>query len=133
MELSNERYWTTDGKPRDLETTFLQDFFSVFKRSGALSTANRTILGDTVAAAGGNSGSRAKEARKNALSIESREAHPPRQDSGYIGRSFASSQSNDVGKDEKNYDSDADAFGRSTRFRKISFAGPRQPDAASAV
>lgn len=34
-ELSNERYWTTDGRPRHLETTFVQDFFSTFHRSGA--------------------------------------------------------------------------------------------------
>jgi hypothetical protein len=33
-ELSNERYWTTDGKPRNLETTFVQDLFSMFHRSG---------------------------------------------------------------------------------------------------
>ncbi|KAI2778802.1 hypothetical protein F4815DRAFT_475918 [Daldinia loculata] len=44
-DLSDERYWTTDGRPRDLETTFAQDFFSVLSRSGAGSTSNSTILG----------------------------------------------------------------------------------------
>ncbi|KAI8962077.1 hypothetical protein F5Y11DRAFT_324184 [Daldinia sp. FL1419] len=44
-DLSDERYWTTDGRPRDLETTFAQDFFSVLSRSGAGSTTNATILG----------------------------------------------------------------------------------------
>lgn len=46
-ELSNERYWTTDGKPRDLETSFVQDFFSLFSRSGARSSTNNTILGSS--------------------------------------------------------------------------------------
>ncbi|KAI0205680.1 hypothetical protein F4808DRAFT_240894 [Astrocystis sublimbata] len=45
-ELSNERYWTIDGKPRALESTFTQDFFSLFSVSGARSTTNRTILGN---------------------------------------------------------------------------------------
>ncbi|KAI1139606.1 hypothetical protein F5Y05DRAFT_411794 [Hypoxylon sp. FL0543] len=46
VDLSNERYWTTDGRPRDLETTFMQDFFSgLLSRSGAGSTSNSTILG----------------------------------------------------------------------------------------
>lgn len=45
-ELSNERYWTIDGRPRDLETTFMQDFFSLFSISGARSTTNSTILGN---------------------------------------------------------------------------------------
>ena len=134
MELSNERYWTTDGRPRDLETTFLQDFFSVFKRSGALSTANRTILGDTSPGSShGNGSSRAKEARKQALSIESREASQSQQGTSYSGRAFTSSPSNDTGKDERNYDSDPDAYSKNTRFRKISFAGPRQSDTISAV
>ncbi|KAI1388187.1 uncharacterized protein F4822DRAFT_428810 [Hypoxylon trugodes] len=48
VDLSNERYWTTDGRPRDLETTFAQDFFSgLLSRSGAGSTSNSTILGKT--------------------------------------------------------------------------------------
>ena len=136
MELSNERYWTTDGRPRDLETTFLQDFFSVFKRSGALSTANRAIIGDTsisgTGSSHGNGSSRAKEARKQALSIESRDATQSPNGTGY-GRAFTSSPSNEAGKDDKNYDSDPDAFSKNARFRKISFAGPRQSDAISAV
>ncbi|KAI1807798.1 hypothetical protein F4811DRAFT_573302 [Daldinia bambusicola] len=45
LDLSDERYWTTDGRPRDLETTFAQDFFSVLSHSGSGSTSNRTILG----------------------------------------------------------------------------------------
>ncbi|KAJ1325184.1 hypothetical protein MN608_09895 [Microdochium nivale] len=45
-ELSSERYWTTDGQPRDLETTFFQDFFSVLDFSGAHTTSNRAIVGE---------------------------------------------------------------------------------------
>ncbi|KAI0970886.1 hypothetical protein F4678DRAFT_472869 [Xylaria arbuscula] len=41
-ELSNERYWTIDGRPRDLETTFMQDFFSPFSASG-VETINSKI------------------------------------------------------------------------------------------
>ncbi|KAI1352773.1 hypothetical protein F5Y01DRAFT_278627 [Xylaria sp. FL0043] len=45
-ELSDERYWTIDGRPRDLETTFMQDFLSLFSISGARSTINSTVLGN---------------------------------------------------------------------------------------
>lgn len=45
-ELSSERYWTVDGRPRHLETTFMQDFFSLFSLSGARSTTNGTVLGN---------------------------------------------------------------------------------------
>ncbi|KAI0432308.1 hypothetical protein F5Y09DRAFT_302202 [Xylaria sp. FL1042] len=45
-ELSDERYWTIDGRPRDLETTFMQDFLSLFSISGARSTTNSTVLGN---------------------------------------------------------------------------------------
>ncbi|KAI1287754.1 hypothetical protein F5Y03DRAFT_389298 [Xylaria venustula] len=44
-ELSNKRYWTTDGRLRDLETTFMQDFFSPFRASGAKTTTKSTIFG----------------------------------------------------------------------------------------
>lgn len=45
-DLSSERYWTVDGRPRGLETTFMQDFFSLFSLSGARSTTNGTVLGN---------------------------------------------------------------------------------------
>ncbi|KXJ86784.1 hypothetical protein Micbo1qcDRAFT_168278 [Microdochium bolleyi] len=45
-ELSSERYWTTDGQPRKLETTFLQDFFSILDFSGARTTSNSAIVGE---------------------------------------------------------------------------------------
>ncbi|KAH7021294.1 uncharacterized protein B0I36DRAFT_367714 [Microdochium trichocladiopsis] len=45
-ELSNERYWTVDGQPRELETTFLEDFFSILDISGARSTSNSAIVGE---------------------------------------------------------------------------------------
>ncbi|KAI1843809.1 hypothetical protein JX266_010068 [Neoarthrinium moseri] len=105
MELSNERYWTTDGKPRDLETSFLQDFFSLFARSGAGSTANNAILGTN---------------RKRTMSIESQNPGLPRR----LGTFSASTT---IGKD-------GDGTGNDTsegtpRMRTISFA--RQPRVAS--
>jgi hypothetical protein len=45
-ELSKERYWTTDGKPHKLETTFMQDFLALFNTSGARSTIKSAVLGN---------------------------------------------------------------------------------------
>lgn len=134
MELSNERYWTTDGRPRDLETSFLQDFLSVFKRSGALTTTNSTIVGGGL---GGGGGNRAKGARKNALSIDNSEAQQQQQSSGFVRRGWTVSPRTSLAKDDEKIveDSEGDVVALSnTRFRKISFAGGAlQPDAASAV
>lgn len=137
MELSNERYWTTDGRPRDLETSFLQDFLSVFKRSGALTTTNSTIVGGGLGGGGGGGGNRAKEARKNALSIDNSEAQQQQQSSGFVRRGWTVSPRTSLAKDDEKIveDSEGDVVASSnTRFRKISFAGGAlQPDAASAV
>ncbi len=126
MELSNERYWTTDGKPRDLETSFMQDFFSVLKHSGA-TTTNSTIVG-------GAGVSRARDARKRTLTTDSRETQP-QSPGGFMRRNGTMSRSSTIAKDDKlAEDSEGDLFGRNTRFRRISFAGDARPqDAGEAV
>lgn len=58
-ELSNERYWTVDGQPRELETTFVQDFFSILDISGGRNTSNTAIVGErhrSMPAGGGGGG-----------------------------------------------------------------------------
>lgn len=104
MELSNERYWTTDGKPRDLETSFLQDFFSLFQRSGAGSTSNSTILGAT---------------RRRTLSIDSQQ-----QAMNKRTNSVNFSASTTMGK-ESDFIGQDPGDGMATRMRTISFA--REP------
>ncbi|ORY61443.1 uncharacterized protein BCR38DRAFT_440227 [Pseudomassariella vexata] len=106
MELSNERYWTSDGRPRDLETSFLQDFFSLFSRSGGGSTANSTILGS--AAGNGN-------ARKSTMSVDSPSP-------GFLRRGLTLSASDSADKNETTDGEDVDNNGRKTRLRTISFA-----------
>lgn len=119
MELSDERYWTTDGRPRDLETSFLQDFFSLFRRSGAGSTANSTILGTTM--------------RRRTLSVDSQGGPVglmKRGPAGGVVGGGTLSASTTVGKEGD--DSEDPMSGRglsSTRLRTISFA--RQPQVAS--
>ncbi|KAK9789706.1 hypothetical protein AB5N19_07535 [Seiridium cardinale] len=113
MELSNERYWTTDGRPRDLETSFLQDFFSLFRRSGAGSTANNAILGA------------ARSMKKRTTSIDSQNPGPSR-------RGGALSASTSIGKDGD--DNSADGQTGPTRMRTISFARqPRVPSPSRVV
>ncbi|RYP89166.1 hypothetical protein DL770_004538 [Monosporascus sp. CRB-9-2] len=123
MELSNERYWTTDGKPRELETTFLQDFFSLFKRSGAASTSNRTIIGGATVGS-----SRAKDERDRALSTGSREMQP--NSPGLVRRGRTQSQNTSMTKDERaTEDLEGEAAWKDDRFRKISFVNDlRQKD-----
>ncbi|KAI0020419.1 hypothetical protein F4780DRAFT_371664 [Xylariomycetidae sp. FL0641] len=122
-DLSNERYWTTDGRPRDLETTFLQDFLSVFSRSGATSSTNRTVLG-----------SRARESAINMDLNQGQSQCPHVQRPGLLGRGFTLSQTMNLGKDRDPTDSeDAGDLGRSVRFPQISFAMPRQRNATSVV
>ncbi|RYO93114.1 hypothetical protein DL766_010142 [Monosporascus sp. MC13-8B] len=120
MELSNERYWTTDGKPRELETTFMEDFFSLFKRSGAASTSNRTIIGGTPVGNG-----RAKDARDRALTTGSREMHP--QSPGLVRRGRTRSQNTSMAKDEKATKGlEGVATWKDGRFRRISFVNDLQ-------
>lgn len=115
MELSNERYWTTDGKPRELETSFLRDFFSLFHRSGAGSTANSTILGPT------------RNTRKRTMSMESHSPRLPVQN-GTL------SASTTVGKDADGVANDSDGPAGATRMRTISFARqPRGPSPSRVV
>ncbi|RYP38601.1 hypothetical protein DL767_002537 [Monosporascus sp. MG133] len=123
MELSNERYWTTDGKPRELETTFLEDFFSLFKRSGAASTSNRTIIGGTTVGS-----CRDKDARDRALTTGSREMQP--QSPGLVRRGRTQSQNTSTTKDERaTEDLEGEAAWKDNRFRTISFVNElRQKD-----
>lgn len=116
MELSNERYWTTDGKPRELETSFLQDFFSLFRRSGAGSSGNTAILGTT------------QNMRKRTTSIGS-------QSPGLPIRGFTFSASTTIGKDADGVGNDfGDIQAGAARMRTISFARPpRKPSPSRAV
>ncbi|KAI1766478.1 hypothetical protein GGR53DRAFT_486240 [Hypoxylon sp. FL1150] len=143
VDLSNERYWTTDGRPRDLETTFVQDFFSgLFSVSGAGGTSNSTILGGKHGAAGAKSGYRTPS------SIDVHVTRPPSRPPsrgppgfspgpGLAKRTPTWSQvSTNVSKErEAATDSEREGDGgdRAMRFRQISFArGPRK-DGASPV
>lgn len=133
VDLSNERYWTTDGRPRDLETTFAQDFFSgLFSVSGAGSTSNSTILGKH--AGGTNSGYRTPPIDVHVTRPPSRP--PSRGPPGFSpGPGLAkrtptwSQVSTNVSKErEMATDSEREGEGgdRAMRFRQISFArGPR--------
>ncbi|KAI1341858.1 hypothetical protein F5Y15DRAFT_349293 [Xylariaceae sp. FL0016] len=115
-ELSNERYWTTDGKPRELETTFTQDFFSLFSRSGARSATNSTILGPAA---------KSREPDGSA-------AFSPGLGPGAFRRGTALSQSASMAKEVT--DSEGEGVVRGMRFRQISFAQPpQQRDQVSAV
>ncbi|KAI1637487.1 hypothetical protein F4809DRAFT_604599 [Biscogniauxia mediterranea] len=126
-ELSNERYWTTDGKPRDLETTFMQDFFSLFSRSGSRSTTNSTILGN-----------RSKSALSGASSSSAAADRPQSQSPpgpGLLKRGTTFSQRTSMGKDAREAtDSEGEGATKAIRFRQISFARePRPRDGGSAV
>jgi hypothetical protein len=116
-ELSNERYWTTDGKPRDLETTFTQDFFALFSLSGARSTANSTVLGNQ---------------RKTGLSSDDNMSQGTAP--GPARQIYNSGQTASMGKDREWVADEDERLGRGTRFRQISFATePRQRQGLSAV
>ncbi|KAH9990544.1 hypothetical protein F4779DRAFT_256649 [Xylariaceae sp. FL0662B] len=109
VELSNERYWTGDGKPRELETTFMEDFFSLFSRSGARSTTNTTVLGNPL------------KARDAALNVGTSHNQEPGLTPENLRRGLTLSRISSVGKDREVIDSDIDG-GQATRFRSISFA-----------
>ncbi|KAI5928329.1 hypothetical protein F4810DRAFT_648002 [Camillea tinctor] len=126
-ELSNERYWTTDGKPRELETTFMQDFFSLFSRSGSRSTLNSTVLGNRP---------------KSALSGTPGGADGPQNlgppGPGFLKRGPTFNPRNSLGKEGKEVkeatDSEGEGATKAIRFRQISFARePRPRDGESAV
>ncbi|GAP85573.1 hypothetical protein SAMD00023353_1301690 [Rosellinia necatrix] len=109
-ELSDERYWTRDGRPRDLETTFSQDFFALFSLSGARSTTNRTVLGSRDRLRPG-----ADDAQKQGCDL---------------GRTAS------MGADQEWAGSHEGGLGRASRFRfrQVSFVTePRQKHGASPV
>ncbi|KAK5632610.1 hypothetical protein RRF57_008324 [Xylaria bambusicola] len=112
-ELSNERYWTVDGRPRDLETTFMQDFFSLFSISGARSTTNSTILGN-----------------RHKAKLETEDTHSQGTGPGLPKLGYALSQTASVGRDREWME----RFSEGPKFRQVSFASqPRQKQAISVV
>ncbi|KAI1381606.1 hypothetical protein F4677DRAFT_130821 [Hypoxylon crocopeplum] len=136
-DLSNERYWTTDGRPRDLETTFSQDFFSgLLSRSGAGSTSNSTILGNHPKPRDAAPGVDAHLAR-------SRSRTPIPSDPGFSpglsrpgptwGRvSTAVSRDREKLATDSEREVEGEGGDGATRFRHISFArGPRQREASA--
>ncbi|KAI8946427.1 hypothetical protein F4801DRAFT_564717 [Xylaria longipes] len=116
-ELSNERYWTIDGKPRDLESTFTQDFFSLFSLSGARSTTNRTILGN-----------------RDKMKLDLDDYHSQGTGPGTLKHGYALSQTASLGRDREWLGNQEERLGKSPRFRQISFVTePRQKQGVSAV
>ncbi|KAK6856174.1 hypothetical protein PG995_008325 [Apiospora arundinis] len=119
VELSNERYWTSDGRPRDLETTFMQDFLSVFKRSGA-TTTNSSIVGEN---AGATASARKKWLKQQGLPSPGLQRR---------GLSMSTSASLKEG-DGTDTDEVEGARRRPLRTKTISFAGPGAAEPPSAV
>ncbi|KAI0455058.1 hypothetical protein F5B21DRAFT_472720 [Xylaria acuta] len=116
-ELSNERYWTIDGKPRDLETTFTQDFFSLFSLSGARSTTNSTVLGN-------------RDKTKLDLDDHRSQSTGP----GTLKQGCDLSQTASIGRDREWLGNQEERLDKSPRFRQISFVTePRQKQGVSAV
>ncbi|KAI1427497.1 hypothetical protein F5Y12DRAFT_155281 [Xylaria sp. FL1777] len=116
-ELSNERYWTIDGRPRDLETTFMQDFFSLFSVSGARSTTNSTILGNR---------------HKAKLDVD--DNHSQGTAPGMLKSGYTLSQTASMGRDKEWVDTQEESLGQVPRFRQVSFMPePRQKQGVSAV
>ncbi|KAI0843392.1 hypothetical protein F5Y06DRAFT_2921 [Hypoxylon sp. FL0890] len=138
VDLSNERYWTTDGRPRDLETTFMQDFFSgLLSRTGAGSTSNRTILGKHPRPRSGNGPSPSVDISRS----QSRTPIPSISGSGLgfpkQGPTMSPVNTYMSRDKETATDSEREGEGRDVamRFRQISFArGPKiRVEGASAV
>ncbi|KAI1213664.1 uncharacterized protein F4807DRAFT_408630 [Annulohypoxylon truncatum] len=127
VDLSNERYWTTDGRPRDLETTFMQDFFSgLLSRSGAGTSSNSTILGKTPRPRSRNGPSPSVDLSRSQIrtpiSRPGSSLGLPRQGSG-LGHIYGN------GAKDRDFTTDSEREGDGTdprmRFRQITFArGP---------
>ncbi|KAI1125738.1 hypothetical protein F5Y10DRAFT_246449 [Nemania abortiva] len=116
-ELSNERYWTRDGKPRNLETSFRQDFFSLFSLSGARSATNSTVLGNR---------------EKTKLNMDDSQS----QSTGFgtLKHGYTLGHTATMGGDREWMGNQEEGVGRTSRFRQISFAlEPRQQQGVSAV
>ncbi|KAI0116414.1 hypothetical protein GGR51DRAFT_501235 [Nemania sp. FL0031] len=111
-ELSNERYWTRDGKPRNLETSFRQDFFSLFSLSGARSTTNRAVLGN-------------RDKAKLGIDDNQSQGTGP----GVLKPGYTLSHTASMGGDREWMGNQ-----KASRFRQISFAlEPRQQQGVSVV
>ncbi|KAI5864362.1 hypothetical protein GGS23DRAFT_564030 [Durotheca rogersii] len=136
-ELSNERYWTTDGKPRALETTFAEDFFSgLLHRSGAHSTSNSTILGVPPAqpkTSGSASGASTPHAlREDSFRIPGGPLSPPAhlapgrvlstRPSGGLAPPLDREKKMMASDSEREDDGAGTGVGRAMRFRRISFS-----------
>ncbi|KAJ2989893.1 hypothetical protein NUW58_g3236 [Xylaria curta] len=116
-ELSNERYWTVDGKPRDLETTFTQDFFSLFSLSGARSTTNRIIIGN-----------------RDKTKADPDDHHGQGLGTGPLKQGYPLGQTASIGRDREWMSNVEGRMAISPRLRQISFmAEPRQKQGVSAV
>lgn len=118
IELSNERYWTSDGRPRELETTFMQDFLSVFKRSGANST-NSSVVGESAAA---TAAARKKWLKQQGLPSP-----------GLQRRGLSTSTSASLKEGDGTDTDEVDGARRRFKTKTISFAGPGARDQPSAV
>ncbi|KAI0182069.1 hypothetical protein GGR52DRAFT_66439 [Hypoxylon sp. FL1284] len=140
VDLSNERYWTTDGRPRDLETTFAQDFFSgLFSLSGAGSTSNSAILGKQPGGAGPGGAPQPRLYRSGRQTPPFIDVRPPSRGPtptfspgpGLARRTPTtwSQFSTNLTKDREvatDSEREGDLGDRAMRFRQISFArGPR--------
>ncbi|TGJ80651.1 hypothetical protein E0Z10_g8117 [Xylaria hypoxylon] len=116
-ELSNERYWTIDGRPRDLDTTFTQDFFSLFSVSGARSSTNSTVLGS-----------------RQKAKLDTEDTHSQATGPGILKHGYALSQTASMSRDREWNGTQEEKLGKVTRFRQISFVPePRQKQGVSAV
>lgn len=115
IELSNERYWTSDGRPRDLETTFMQDFLSVFKITGGSNTSNSSIVGEAAVA-------RKKWMEQQGL-----------QSPGLQRRVMSTTTSASLKEGDGTDTDDLEGARRRMKTKTISFAGPGARDPPSAV
>ncbi|KAK7953833.1 hypothetical protein PG996_014721 [Apiospora saccharicola] len=117
IELSNERYWTSDGRPRDLETTFMQDFLSVFKITGGSNTSNSSIVGEAAVA-------------RSKKWLEQQGLQSP----GMQRRVMSTTTSASLkGEGDGTDTDDLEGARRRMRTKTISFAGPGERDPGSVV
>ncbi|KAI0873646.1 hypothetical protein GGS24DRAFT_462454 [Hypoxylon argillaceum] len=115
-ELSSERYWTRDGKPRNLETSFRQDFFALFSLSGARSTTNRTVLGNR---------------ERATLDIDDNNSQGT--EPGILKHSYTLGRTASTGRNRE-WAGNRGGLDKASRFRQISFIlEPRQEQGGSAV
>ncbi|KAI1101173.1 hypothetical protein F4804DRAFT_21221 [Jackrogersella minutella] len=123
VDLSNERYWTTDGRPRDLETTFMQDFFSgLLSRSGAGTVSNTTILGKMPRPRSRNGPTPSIDINRSQIRTP---GSRPGSSLGFPRHGPSPHQFYVNGAKDRDLTTDSDREGdRDMRFRQITFARP---------